>query len=161
MIIGIDPGNIESAYCFLEDGIPKQKAKITNFKLLEAIFYEWTMPYVAVIEQISGMGMAVGKDVFETCYWSGRISLAVEVMKREARRIPRRDVKLHLCGSARAKDSNIITALVDRYDPDRVFGKYGKGTKKNPGPLDGFAKDTWQALAVAVTYLDKKNLGEI
>lgn len=50
-----------------------------------------------------------------------------------------------------AKDKNIRQALIDRYGV--------VGTKKNPGffYVNGtkFAKDMWQAMAVAVTYFDK------
>ena len=152
-IIGIDPGNRETAYCFIEDGKPTIFRKLTNLFMLEQIYFGWQFEYVAVIEQISGMGMAVGKDVFETVWWSGRFCEAIEIMKRPVHRVPRRDVKLYLCGSARAKDSNIITAIVDRYDPERIYGKYGKGVKKNPGPLFGMSKDVWQAFAVGLTWI--------
>jgi len=153
-ILGIDPGNRESAYCFIENGKPTDFAKVSNAVMRERIYYRWIYPYVAVVEQVAGMGMAVGKDVFETVWWSGRFFEVLTAMNMLVHRVPRRDVKLHFCGSARAKDSNIITALVDRYDPERIYGKYGKGTKKNPGPLFGMSKDVWQALAVGLTWID-------
>jgi len=58
-------------------------------------------------------------------------------------------VKLHLCGSARAKDTNIRQALIDRYGGSAAIGK-----KAAPGPLYGVSKDVWSALAVAVTAAD-------
>jgi hypothetical protein len=64
--------------------------------------------------------------------------------------VERREVKLHLCGQARAKDSNIIQALKDR------FGD--KGTKNKPGLTYGMRKDLWQAFALAVTCMDKPEL---
>ena len=63
-------------------------------------------------------------------------------------RLYRKDIKLHLCNSVKAKDSNIIQALKDR------FGD--KGTAKKKGYFYGFSKDIWQAMAVGVTYLDKQ-----
>ena len=33
-----------------------------------------TQPYTTVIEQIESMGMAVGAEVFETVFWSGRFA---------------------------------------------------------------------------------------
>jgi hypothetical protein len=66
--------------------------------------------------------------------------------------IYRKDVKMNLCGQTRAKDSNIIQALVDRFAynvPNR-----GKGYKKSPAFFYGFKSDIWQAFAVGVTYLD-------
>lgn len=64
----------------------------------------------------------------------------------------RRAVKLHLCGSMRAKDGNIRQALVDR------FGGQAQavGTKKAPGPLFGLSSHRWSALAVAVTWWDTR-----
>jgi hypothetical protein len=59
----------------------------------------------------------------------------------------RRDVKLSLCGSARAKDGNIRTALIDLHG-----GKEAAiGRKKTPGPLWGVHADVWAALALAIT----------
>jgi hypothetical protein len=55
----------------------------------------------------------------------------------------RRDVKMFLCGSNRAKDGNIRQALLDLVGP--------QGTKKAPGPTYGLRGDEWAALAVAVT----------
>jgi hypothetical protein len=54
----------------------------------------------------------------------------------------RRDVKLHLCDSPRAKDGNVRQALLDRLGP--------QGTKKAPGPTYGVKSHEWAALAVAV-----------
>ncbi len=108
------------------------------------------LPDILVIEKIESYGMAVGASVFETCIWIGRFIekwLHGECKTKPWFLLPRREVKLHLCGSARAKDSNIRQALVDR------FGE--PGTKKHPGPVTyGISKDCWSALALAVTYYD-------
>ena len=68
--------------------------------------------------------------------------------------IYRREVKINLCESLKANDSNIIQALIDRFAPNT--SNKGKGTKKNQGWFYGFSKDIWQSYAVAVTYLDNK-----
>lgn len=100
------------------------------------------------IEMIASYGMAVGKEVFETCVWIGRF---VQSWKpNESKLIYRRDVKLHHCHSARATDSNVRQALIDR------FGQPGK--KKDPGltfPLKGHL---WQAFAIATYVIDNHPL---
>jgi hypothetical protein len=100
-----------------------------------------------VIEQIASYGMPVGETIFETCVWTGRLIEFFEMTAcRTVSRIPRKDVKLHLCNSPKANDATIKQALKDR------FGE--KGTKKSKGILYGIKKDEWSALAVAVTYAD-------
>jgi hypothetical protein len=105
-----------------------------------------------VVEMVSSYGMPVGKEVFETVYWIGRFMQAWPRGEESRDRIFRADVKMHLCHSMRAKDSNIRAALLDRFGPGR---QKAIGTKKSPGPLYGIKEDLWSALAVAVTYADK------
>lgn len=104
-----------------------------------------------VIEGIESFGMAVGRDVFETVFWSGRFAQHAGSFDR----VFRKQVKLHLCGQARAKDGNIRQALIDRFGG--VGGKeVAIGRKASPGPLHGVKSHIWSALAVAVTYHDRK-----
>lgn len=150
MILAIDPGNIESAYVLMDENLkPIEFAKVDNTELLQYIYDDCfeNIKYV-VIEMIASYGMAVGKEVFDTCVWIGRFAelLRVRTLAKDADFIYRKDEKMNLCGSMKAKDSNIIQALKDR------FGD--KGTKKNPGWFYGFSKDVWQAYAVGVTYHD-------
>jgi hypothetical protein len=90
-------------------------------------------------EMIASYGMAVGASTFETCVWIGRF---IEVARVEVELIYRKDIKLFLCGTMRAKDANIRQALLDRIGPH--------GTKAQPGPTYGIKSHTWAALAVAV-----------
>jgi hypothetical protein len=78
--------------------------------------------------------------------WIGRF---VEAWRGSYTLMFRREVKLHLCGQARAKDPNVRQALIDRFGPGR---EKAIGTKKQPGPLYGVSADVWSALAVAVTW---------
>jgi hypothetical protein len=148
MILAIDPGNIESAYVVINDDLSIKKfGKIPNEEMISIInatcFYGKVK---VVIEMIASYGMAVGKEVFETCVWIGRFTEMAEQEGRIAHYIYRKEEKMNLCGTMKAKDSNIIQALKDR------FGD--KGTKNNPGWFYGFSKDVWQAYAVGVTYHD-------
>lgn len=150
IVLAIDPGNIESAYTLMNDHYEIfQFGKIGNEEMLSVI--EDTMPDVVVIEMVASYGMAVGKEVFETCVWVGRFLQASEV---ETKLIYRKDVKMNLCGQTRAKDSNIRQALIDRFAKHDF--KNGKGTKKNPDWFYGFKADIWQAYAVGVTYIDSE-----
>jgi len=149
ILLAIDPGNEKSAYVSVdvETYKPILFDKIENKKLLRFIRDAGFDYSYAVIESVASYGMAVGKEVFETCIWIGRFDMAIHY---EMWIIPslvyRKDVKLNLCGSPRAKDSNIIQALKDR------FGD--KGTKANPGWFYNFKSDCWQAYALAVTWID-------
>lgn len=100
------------------------------------------------IEEFESFGMAVGREVFRTVFWSGRFA---EIYPWEFAQVTRRTVKLHICGVSRATDANIRTALIDRFGgPEKAVG-----TKKQPGPLYGVKSHLWSALAIAVTYYDQ------
>jgi hypothetical protein len=150
-ILAIDPGNVESAYVLLnKDFVPTEFGKISNEVLLLNIpFYSIGANFMA-IEMVASYGMSVGVEVFETVFWIGRFWEAASKFSRT--KIYRKDVKMNLCHSMKAKDSNITQALIDRF----AYGQpnMGKGTKKNPGWFHGFSKDIWQAYAVGVTYHD-------
>lgn len=160
MILAIDPANVESAYSLIDAVTykPIEVGKINNFDLLKKIE---TLTYNALaIEMVASYGMAVGQTVFETCVWIGQfVATALYTDKNvSVNYIYRKDVKMNLCGSMRAKDSNIVQALIDRFAP--YTSNKGKGTKKEQGWFYGFKNDIWQAYAVGVTYLDKLKLKE-
>jgi hypothetical protein len=85
--------------------------------------------------------------VFETCIWIGRFTELSRLAGGKLSRVFRRDIKLHLCNSPRAKDANVRQALIDRLGP--------QGTKKLPGPTYGVKSHEWAALAVAVYGWDQ------
>jgi hypothetical protein len=150
-ILAIDPGNIESGYVLVAGNLSEvyEKGKVGNQELLTLIQY-WSCCFSDVaIEMVASYGMPVGATVFDTCVWIGRFIQAVREVgfpEEKIVRIYRKEEKMNLCHSMKAKDSNIRQALIDR------FGEVG--TKKNPGYFYGFKKDIWQAMAVAVTYHD-------
>ena len=146
MILAIDPGNEYSAYCLMDKETykPIEFDKIDNDLMLLKI-KELNYDKI-IIEMIASYGMAVGKSVFDTCVWIGRFIQAKKCLNYEY--IYRKEEKINICNSMKAKDSNIRQALIDR------FGEVG--TKKNKGFFYGFKKDIWSAFAVGCTYLDKK-----
>lgn len=101
------------------------------------------------IERVASYGMSVGREVFETCEWVGEFRCEWRRRgKGEAILIYRRDVKLHLCGTSKAKDANIRQALIDKFGPGKDVAV---GRKPSPGPLYGVKSHAWAALGVAVT----------
>ena len=146
-ILAIDPGTERSAFVMLHEGMIvchglQENAWVLGF--LESYRSHLPHPLLAV-EMIASYGMPVGREVFETCVWIGRFVQAWQPLPVEY--VYRRDVKLHLCGSPKAKDANIRQALLDLYGP--------QGTKKDPGPTHGLKADEWAALGVAETVRDR------
>ena len=159
-ILAIDPGSTESAYVLIESGDCSiiEFAKVANDEILAWLPTVLVRQSVnrsidAALEMIASYGMAVGAEVFETCVWIGRFEQTIRDLDTPVDRVVRKVVKMHLCGNAGAKDSNIAQALKDRF----AYGvsNHGKGTKDNPGWFYGFSADVWQAYALAVVKADQ------
>lgn len=156
-LLAIDPGNTESGWVVIDADTREPIAfdKTQNPELRRSIragnFLDCDQ---VVIEMVASYGMAVGKEVFDTCVWVGRFHEATTVAAPHAtvELVYRQPVKLHHCHSAKAKDSNIRQALVDRFAPGQK--NHGKGTKDEPGWFYGFRADIWQAYALAVYAAD-------
>lgn len=155
-LIAIDPGPEKSAVVRY-DGDIQSKAILSNGDMLlllegNVMLFEGKVMAAdsLAIEMVASYGMAVGRTVFETCVWIGRF---IEAWGGPWKYVYRKDVKIHLCNSMRAKDSNVRQALMDRYGSTR---QKAIGIKKRPGPLYGFSKDMWSALAIAVTAHEGK-----
>ena len=147
-IFAIDPGCEQSAFV-LYDGQVREFGIIPNNLMIEKIVCDFGPDTAVVIEQVASMGMAVGEEVFETVFWSGRFAEARSGQGYTFGRLKRHEIKMHLCFNARAKDANIRQRLIDKFGPgkDKAIGR-----KASPGPLYGISKDCWQALAVAVCW---------
>ena len=150
MILAIDPGTTRSAWVLwdpFQRTISRHGCEDNHEVLDRLASRSWDDNTVMVVEMIASYGMPVGAEVFETCVWIGRFVQAWSPddghVRRAWRRLYRREVKLHLCGSARARDANVRQALLDLVGP--------RGTKCAPGPTYGLRADEWAALGVAVT----------
>lgn len=149
-LLAIDPGNIESAWVRIniETYEPLEFGKEPNMTVRSRVTQ--SRGEEIYIEMVASYGMAVGKEVFDTCVWIGRfMECCTDVTPNQ---VFRKDIKLHHCGQTKAKDSNIIQALIDRFAPDTP--NRGKGSKANPGFFYGFKADVWQAYALAVYKAD-------
>jgi len=111
-----------------------------------------------LVEMIACYGMPVGRETFETCVWIGRFVQQSGVVSPKY--IYRRDVKLHLCNSAKAKDANIRQAILDRYAATGGGKTPQVGTKKDPGPLYGVKSHSWSALALGIYWIERANYGQ-
>ena len=139
-VLGIDPGPYDSAYVIWDGARVIEHGHLANAVMQQRLSgngYD-----ELAIEWITCYGKVVGKDVFKTCAEIGRFD-----HERSARLIERREVRLHLCDTARSGDPQVRRALLDR------FGEQGKKTA--PGVLYGVKKHEWSALAVAVTAYDQ------
>ncbi len=169
--LAIDPANIESGWVLMDavtyEPIAFNKTPNEDFRdMIYAGRFEGVDDYVEIegsdecvvaIEMVASYGMPVGREVFETCVWIGRLMEACIKARHgyahlyeNPELVYRKNVKTHLCGHTNAKDANVRQALIDRF----AKTARGKGTKKEPDWFYGFRADMWQAYAVGVTYLD-------
>lgn len=156
-ILAIDPGPVKSAYV-IWNGETWVDAMIAENEAIRPILRDGDYDLCA-IEMVAHYGMPVGKEVFETCVWIGRFS---EISSRtagigrglgpaEPQLVYRREIKHHFCNSAKAKDSNIRQAILDRFGgKETAIGK-----KSNTGPLYGIKSHLWSALAIALFIQDQ------
>lgn len=155
-VLAIDPGTTESAFVVWDGERVGEMGIVPNNRLRDTLDF-WCIdhsedgPDWCAIEMVEhyGTGMPAGREVFETCVWIGRFQEVFAGGNDVVTLLPRRKVKMHLCGSMRAKDANVRQALIDRFGPP--------GTKKNPGELYGVKSHLWAALAVAVTWMDQRH----
>lgn len=151
-ILSMDPGTSLSAWLVYRDGRPVEWAKCDNEGLLRLLrdgMFRFYKPDKLAIERFASFGMPIGQEVVDAIEWGGRFQEAFTRHHPAAfvRCVFRREVKLHLCGQARAKDGNIRQALIDRFGgKEKAIGR-----KATPGPLYGVSADVWSALAIAIT----------
>jgi hypothetical protein len=149
VILAIDPGPEKSGVTVYDAKRQciRNAAVMTNHDLTSKIRLGEIRADMLAIEMVACYGMAVGEETFETCLWIGRF---IEAWEHDtggvAHKTYRKDVKLYLCNSLRAKDANVRQALIDMFG-----GSSAIGSKKQPGPLYGIKSHMWSALAVAVT----------
>jgi hypothetical protein len=150
MIFAIDPGPITSGIVWWDGQTVAVRGIFPNEGILD-LLHRFKHP--VALEMIASYGMPVGKETFETVLWIGRFIEAATCSGSQVRTVYRKDIKMHLCHSMRAKDGNVRQALIDRLGPP--------GTKKKPGVAYGITSHLWSALAVAVYVHDCPDAGEL
>lgn len=148
-VIGVDPGTTQSGIVTLErDGRVGVAQNIDNNEVMALLantadIHRPGTTFLAV-EWIENMGMQMGQSTIRTVWWVGRFFQVWQPYP--VIEVPRREVKLKICGDSRAKDPNVRAALMGLYgeDPKAVVG-----TRKAPGPLYEVKSHAWSALGVA------------
>ena len=140
-LFAIDPGTNQSGWVLYDGGSVIDSGVHDNHDVLRWVQAGQSADVLA-IEMMKARGMPTSNDEFKTLVWIGRYQQAWREPE-SVHLVYRQDVKLHICGDSRAKDTNIRAALLD------LVGK--QGTKKAPGPTYGVASHAWAALGVAVT----------
>ena len=149
LLLACDPGTVQSGWCLYADRKVHSSGVCPNEDMLQMVLTGH--PDVLAIEMVASYGMPVGKEVFETVRWIGRFQQAWRDPEAVLL-VYRKDVKIHLCNSMKAKDTHIWQVLQDKLGP--------VGTKANPGPLYGVKSHARSAVAVAVTaahMLEQRN----
>lgn len=140
LILAIDPGTTQSGWVLFDGRRVHESGTSPNHDVLRMV--QASNDDVLAVERFEARGMSIGDDSIETMIWTGRFVQAwrspesVLLVKRSA-------VKSHLCGTQKAKDSNIRQACIDQVG--------APGVKASPGPTYGVTSHAWQALGVAVT----------
>lgn len=148
-VFAIDPGYRRSAFVrfdgrqVLSHGI-EENGQLRND--LKASDYN----DILVLEemQLFSSNYGVGKEIFDSVFWSGRFAEAWQ--PRPFDRMLRSKIRAHL-GAQKGGDAAVRQALISRFGPYR---EDAIGKKANPGPLYGIHADEWSALALAVVWWD-------
>ena len=151
-MLALDPGTTQSAWVLMDDELHPVEFAIEDNEHVLRLFKDPKFSEMA-IEWVESYGMAVGVETFETVFWIGRFWEAAVRGGVSPWKVPRREVKLTLCHTSRAKDANVRQALIDRFGP--------VGTKKNPGWFYGVKSHIFSAVAVGVTFADRLPFDDI
>jgi len=158
LVLTIDPGPEQSAYMLFDPQavshplVSLEHGIVPNVALREKLRRSMVLEVATacVIEKIEHFGMPAGASLFQTCIWIGRF---IEAWHADSFvLLPRREVKQHLCHSAKANDATIRQALLDLYGGEKAAIGVNNKKVRAPGPLYGISKDVWSCLALGVTH---------
>jgi len=145
MYLGIDPGNTESGYAYIrEDYSLVEAGKIQNKEILSHI--KRVVGTTIIVESLQSFGMPVGREIFETAYFIGRIMQICSDRGLRYYLYPRPEYAKCICGVQRVTDSVLRQALLLRFGGDK---------KDEPLYLLKGASDKRSAFAVAAYHIDK------
>jgi hypothetical protein len=169
LILAIDPGTDKSGWVLYEPTTMTIKdACLKDNKsallVLDELDDHEKKDVFLVLERVVCQGMPVGKETFSTVEFLGACLYGYYGIygwdTRHHYTVTRHQVKIHLCGTARAKDANIRQSIIDRFPPTGGGKCRQIGTKKEPGPLFRVKSHCWSALAVAMTWYETTLFGD-
>jgi hypothetical protein len=148
-VLAIDPGYRHSAFVQFDGARVLSHGIEANEQLLSDL-RACRREAVLVIEemQLFTSNYGVGREIFDSVFWSGRFAEAWR--PRPFERLLRSKVRGHL-GASKGGDAAVRASLVDRFGP---YKEQAIGKKATPGPLFGIRSHEWSALAIAVTWWD-------
>lgn len=183
LILGIDPGPTESAYCYIRpDQTIDASSKVGNEGMIEMLRVSAPSTGHVALESIQSYGMAVGREVFDTCFMIGRLIQVCKDLGIPYTLYPRPEYTKRICGSVKVNDSILRQALELRFggygenissevipDGEEGAGVYKGGPRKGqprvrevriPQPLHALnCTDKRSAFAVAVYHVDRMMVG--
>jgi hypothetical protein len=155
-VIAIDPGATRSGYVwYISDReMPvRSHGDIDNEALVQAI-RAGEMYGDVVIEWTRPRGQLASREMFDTLFWAGRFYEAASRTGYPTSLIRNDEVRVHHVGKHNASDAAMHAVLWDRFGGSMSAAK---GNVRKPGPLHGFSgNDEYDALALALTYIDRK-----
>ncbi len=186
-ILAIDPGSVKTAYILLdrETKAPLEFGKILNTEMREELIAMNFDDIQSIqCEFPKPRGQLASTHLFETVMWIGRYTELLFDMGYDIEYFDRKDVKMTICGTTKANDSQIRSALIDIYGGERIAigGKKcktcngkgyigrdktqchqcnGAGVESPKGPLRGISEDVWAALGIAISYIEMQRLKEL
>lgn len=157
-ILGIDPANVRTAYVIVDrDFNLYDSGRIPNkdfLQLMNEADYD-----VVACEVIINMGVS-NKTLYATSEFIGKIDLTSKLLGKPFHRVKRTQTKKHFDVRSKVNgikqpsaDSQILTYLSHRFAKEPKVN-FGKGSKEKPDYFYGFVADMWQAMGVAVYFID-------
>lgn len=159
LIIGVDPGPIESAICGWDGSIPFYPKYDFNDDICDDLTGLHLGNPSPITKELSFLAIErpvcqkySGVSVSDTAIIAGRFW---GVWGNEnIHLITRSKIRWHVGKTRKTNDSVVRARLIDRIHPD--YNRH-----HNPGVLLGVTGDIWQALAAAVTCYDLIEKGEL
>lgn len=149
--LGIDPGP-ETSGVVLYDASSGRLLEswdaLENTRILEGSRRAVLRAQRLVIEDMHCYGQMVGQSVLRTAEFIGAVKWAYRALVPES--LTRPEVCYHFCDDRRAKQTRVRHVLRERHGGQKV----AVGRKDKPGPLYGIKGHAWEALAVALAWIE-------